>query len=236
MAAGETARKAGNLAQARACYLSALKSAETFGDQDPRLTATIRELADVYLKNHELAKAESLYRRELKILGAIGEYYPDVAHDFCSLGNIYAARSNYEEADKWYRQALALLEKYRNANNAVRCRLYYDLGTTSSKLRKFEEADSFYDRLIALRRETDPNSPEAPNDFEAKAENCLEQGKYQEAERAYLNALPFEKSASAKSPRTALLIARLGLRAPEVIAIQLDDIHWRAGEIIVRGC
>src|SRR5271166_4444495 len=32
-----------------------------------------------------------------------------------------------------------------------------------------------------------------------------------------------------------LLMARLGLRAPEVIAIQLDDIDWRAGEILVRG-
>ena len=26
-----------------------------------------------------------------------------------------------------------------------------------------------------------------------------------------------------------------GLRAPEVIAIQLDDIDWRAGELLVRG-
>lgn len=32
-----------------------------------------------------------------------------------------------------------------------------------------------------------------------------------------------------------LLMARLGLRAPEVIAIQLDDIGWRAGELLVRG-
>jgi integrase/recombinase XerD len=32
-----------------------------------------------------------------------------------------------------------------------------------------------------------------------------------------------------------LLMARLGLRAPEVIAIQLDDIDWRAGELLVRG-
>ena len=32
-----------------------------------------------------------------------------------------------------------------------------------------------------------------------------------------------------------LLIARLGLRAPEVIAIQLDDIDWRRGEILIRG-
>jgi integrase/recombinase XerD len=32
-----------------------------------------------------------------------------------------------------------------------------------------------------------------------------------------------------------LLMTRLGLRAPEVIAIQLDDIDWRAGELLVRG-
>lgn len=32
-----------------------------------------------------------------------------------------------------------------------------------------------------------------------------------------------------------LLIARLGLRAPEVIAVRLEDIDWRAGEILVRG-
>jgi len=32
-----------------------------------------------------------------------------------------------------------------------------------------------------------------------------------------------------------LLLARLGLRAGEVVALQLDDIDWRAGEILVRG-
>lgn len=32
-----------------------------------------------------------------------------------------------------------------------------------------------------------------------------------------------------------LLMARLGLRAAEVVTIQLDDIDWRAGELLVRG-
>lgn len=32
-----------------------------------------------------------------------------------------------------------------------------------------------------------------------------------------------------------LLLARLGLRAGEVIALELDDIRWKAGEIVVRG-
>lgn len=32
-----------------------------------------------------------------------------------------------------------------------------------------------------------------------------------------------------------LLMARLGLRAPEVVKIRLEDIDWRAGELLVRG-
>ena len=32
-----------------------------------------------------------------------------------------------------------------------------------------------------------------------------------------------------------LLLARLGLRAGEIVLLELDDIHWRAGEIVIRG-
>lgn len=32
-----------------------------------------------------------------------------------------------------------------------------------------------------------------------------------------------------------LLLARLGLRAGEVVGLQLEDINWRAGEVLVRG-
>jgi integrase/recombinase XerD len=32
-----------------------------------------------------------------------------------------------------------------------------------------------------------------------------------------------------------LLMARLALRPPEVVAMQIDDIDWRSGEILVRG-
>jgi site-specific recombinase XerD len=32
-----------------------------------------------------------------------------------------------------------------------------------------------------------------------------------------------------------LLLARLGLRAGELVAMRLDDIHWDSGEMLVRG-
>ncbi|PYV42198.1 MAG: integrase [Acidobacteria bacterium] len=60
----------------------------------------------------------------------------------------------------------------------------------------------------------------------------------------YLTPEEVERVLKACNRRTAsgrrdyailLLLARLGLRAGEVVALQLDDINWRAGEIIVRG-
>lgn len=60
----------------------------------------------------------------------------------------------------------------------------------------------------------------------------------------YLTPKEVERVLKACDRRTAigrrnyailLLLARLGLRAGEVIALQLEDINWRAGEILVRG-
>ena len=60
----------------------------------------------------------------------------------------------------------------------------------------------------------------------------------------YLTPQEVERVLKACDRRTAvgrrdyailLLLARLGLRAGEVVDLQLEDINWRAGEILVRG-
>jgi integrase/recombinase XerD len=60
----------------------------------------------------------------------------------------------------------------------------------------------------------------------------------------YLSSAEVKRMLKACNRRTAtgrrdyailLLLARLGLRAGEVVALQLDDINWRAGEVLVRG-
>jgi integrase/recombinase XerD len=50
-----------------------------------------------------------------------------------------------------------------------------------------------------------------------------------------LGAVRTETPGSRRNYAMVLLLARLGLRPPEVIAMQLDDLDWRAGEIVVRG-
>ena len=60
----------------------------------------------------------------------------------------------------------------------------------------------------------------------------------------YISASDVERLVQAPDRNTALgrrdrailrLMARLGLRAVEVIALQLDDVDWRAGELLIRG-
>jgi integrase/recombinase XerD len=50
-----------------------------------------------------------------------------------------------------------------------------------------------------------------------------------------LQAVRTDPAGGRRNYAMVLLIARLGLRAPEVIALQIDDIDWRSGEILVRG-
>jgi integrase/recombinase XerD len=58
--------------------------------------------------------------------------------------------------------------------------------------------------------------------------NTQEIGRLIEAQRAH-------DTVGRRNYAMLLLMARLGLRAPEVVAIQLGDIDWRAGEILIRG-
>jgi integrase/recombinase XerD len=50
-----------------------------------------------------------------------------------------------------------------------------------------------------------------------------------------ISAVKADTALGRRNYAMVLLLARLGLRAREVIAIQIDHIDWRAGEVLVRG-
>lgn len=52
---------------------------------------------------------------------------------------------------------------------------------------------------------------------------------------ALVAAVPSNRPTGRRNYAMVLLLARLGLRATEVIALRIDDIDWRAGEMIIRG-
>jgi site-specific recombinase XerD len=52
---------------------------------------------------------------------------------------------------------------------------------------------------------------------------------------AVIHAVKADTAIGRRNYAMVLLLARLGLRPREVIAIQIDDIDWRAGELLIRG-
>jgi site-specific recombinase XerD len=56
----------------------------------------------------------------------------------------------------------------------------------------------------------------------------------EEVERV-ISACQRDNRADSRDRAIILLLARLGLRAGEVLALELDDVDWRAGELKVRG-
>ena len=45
----------------------------------------------------------------------------------------------------------------------------------------------------------------------------------------------YERALGRRDYAIVILLVRLGLRRGEVAALRLDDIGWRAGELVVRG-
>jgi integrase/recombinase XerD len=50
-----------------------------------------------------------------------------------------------------------------------------------------------------------------------------------------LSAVDRSTALGSRDYAVLILLARLGLRASEVLLLKLDDIHWRAGEILIGG-
>jgi integrase/recombinase XerD len=57
----------------------------------------------------------------------------------------------------------------------------------------------------------------------------------QDQVRQLLDSCDRRTAAGRRDYAVLVLLARLGLRAGEVAALQLDDVNWRSGEILIRG-
>ena len=102
----------GRYEEAEKRWASALRKAEKFEPEDPRLATSLDRLAFFYGTQLKYVEAEPLYQRLLalreKVLGPI---HPDVAATLGSLAKLYQAQGRYAEAEPLYKRALAIDEK-----------------------------------------------------------------------------------------------------------------------------
>jgi tetratricopeptide (TPR) repeat protein len=102
----------GDYAEARKQFERAVKTAEAFGLEDPRLATSLNGLAETYRAQGHYAEAEPLYKRSLAIREkTLGPEHPDVATSLNNLAGIYKVQGHYAEAEPLYQRSLAIYEK-----------------------------------------------------------------------------------------------------------------------------
>src|SRR3989304_5933747 len=114
MAAGRGAHQGGHYAEAEEKFSAALKEAEAFGPEDPRLAASLNNLASLYAARGQAAGAEPLLRRPLGIREkTLGPEHPEVAQSLNALVELHRARGQAGAAEPLASGALAIAEKGR---------------------------------------------------------------------------------------------------------------------------
>lgn len=89
-AAGMDALKRELFEEAEKHLFIALKEAERFGSQDPRLLQTLDDLADAVKRLEKLRQADRYYRRALALREKVlGNDHPDVGRSCYNLGELY---------------------------------------------------------------------------------------------------------------------------------------------------
>ncbi|MFQ5934787.1 MAG: tetratricopeptide repeat protein [Acidiferrobacterales bacterium] len=107
--AGKKAYREGGYDEAEKEFVAALKRAEGFGPQDPRLGASLNNLAMVYKQQGKLGKAEIHLKRALRVFEIVKPDHAHVASVLHNLAAIYDAQGKPAAADPLRKRADAIL-------------------------------------------------------------------------------------------------------------------------------
>lgn len=110
--AGWTAFKEKKYAEAEKQFRQALKEAEKFPQDDPRLHLTLNSFAETYRVQAKYTEAEPFYKWLLAMdEKALGPEHPSVAASLNNLANNYRVLGKYAKAEPLYERALKIWVK-----------------------------------------------------------------------------------------------------------------------------
>ena len=224
MKAGMEAYQQGQYAEAEKQFSAALKEAEKFGEQDPRVGSSLNNLAALYQVQGKYGEAEPLYRRSLAIREkALGSEHREVAQSLNNLAGLYHAQGKYAEAEPLFGRALAINEK---ALGPAHPAVAISLGSLASLYHdqsKSAEAEPLFKRALAiLEKALGPEHPNVATGLNNLASLYHAQGKYAEAEQLSRRALAIrEKVLAPEHPHLTASLNNLAL---------LYDAQGKSGE------
>jgi len=139
------------VAQAEVFFLDALKEAEKFGEDDPRLAMTLNNMAAIYHSQGKYAMAEPMYQRSLEIKKRVlGPEHLDVATCYHNLAVLHSAKHRYAEAETYYQQALAIREAAWGKDHPDLAGTLKSYAELLRRLERLDEAEQLEARLTKV--------------------------------------------------------------------------------------
>jgi tetratricopeptide (TPR) repeat protein len=130
----------------------ALKEAEKFGPDDPRVAVTLHNLANLNAVAGRGDRAEEQYRRAAGILEKLrGPDHPQVALVRLGLADLYAAQTKVDQAEPLYRGCLAVFEKAVGPDHPAVALVLERYAELLQRVNRGDEADRLAERAQAIR-------------------------------------------------------------------------------------
>ena len=181
--AGEAAYQQGNYAEAERQFVAALKEAERFDREDPRLATSLNNLAAVYKAQGRDAEAEPLYKHALAIDEKIlGPDHPSFARDLNNLAELYRIQGRYAKSEPLIKRSLAILEVAFGSDHPDLAFVLNNLALLYLAQSRYAEAEPLFKRALAIMEKAfGPGHPHVAVSMENYAALLRETGRNTEA-------------------------------------------------------
>ena len=145
MTAATKAYQQGNYPEAEKQLEAAVKEAEGFGPQDPRLATNLNNLGELYRLQGRYAEAEQHYKWALAVLEkALRPAHPQVATSLNNLAALYHAQGRYAKAEQLYKRSLGIREKTLGPEHPQVATSLNNLGELYRFQGRYAEAEQLY--------------------------------------------------------------------------------------------
>ncbi len=148
---GRAAGLRGDYPSAGVAFESAVREAEAFGPDDPRLATSLLNLARAKARQGSVTDAEPLARRALAIREKVLDpEHPDVGEALGLVGGILGERKIYPEAEHLLRRSLAILDKTLTPQHLEAARSAHHLARVLLGRARPAEAEPLIRRALAV--------------------------------------------------------------------------------------
>ncbi len=179
-------------------------------------------------EGREVTVAEALERAAGTIEARFGEQPEIAAEIYSAIGSTFWSLGHYQSSETYLKSALDLLEELYNPPHFKLAEGAKELGTTRFYLGDYESASSLLKQSMAMFAELGDDRVSWQNALNEYGMVCMEQGSYEEAGKAFSEALAMARRLNGDGHQdVATITSNLAVNAHYLGDLDLAEILYR---------